>query len=290
MPNEHIKEIRKVTWAGVVVNILLAMIKFIFGMLGHSRAVVADAVHSLSDLSTDFAVILGVKYWSKPADEDHPYGHGRIESLVTVFISLALMTVAVGIGYQAVVALKSNTFAHPGAIAFLAALVSVFSKEWLYRWTVQIGRKVKSPAVIANAWHHRTDAMSSIPVCVTVVIAMINPSWAYWDSVGAFVVSLFILYTAWGLLMPVFAEFIGEGASQKECKAIEKIVSGISGVRSMHKIRTRKQGSGWYVDLHVQVDPLISVKEGHDIATAVKFKLLDEGPDILDVIVHVEPD
>jgi cation diffusion facilitator family transporter len=284
-----IAQVRKVTWVGAGVNVFLALVKFVFGTWGNSKAVVADAVHSLSDLGTDFAVLLGVKYWSKPADEDHPYGHGRIETLVTAFISLSLIIVAVGIGYSAVVALRKYEMIQPSWIAFLAAFISIFSKESLYRWTLKEGRKLRSSAVIANAWHHRTDAMSSLPVCIAVAISLVNKKWFFWDNLGAFIVSLFILYSAFGLLAPVFAEFIGEGADEKEKQRIKNLVLGVKGVKTTHKIRTRKQGSGWYVDLHIEVAPELTVKEGHDISTAVQERLIAKGPDILDVIVHLEP-
>ena len=170
----NIAQIRKITWIGLIVNILLAAIKFTLGIVGRSHAVVADAVHSLSDLGTDFAILFGVKYWSKPADEDHPYGHRRIETFVTLLISCALLGVAVAIGYNALISLRDAHVRQPGWIAFYGALLSIVFKEVLYRWTFKVGKRAKSSAVLANAWHHRTDAFSSIPVAIAVAAAIFS--------------------------------------------------------------------------------------------------------------------
>ena len=179
------KIVRKVTWVGLVVNLFLAAIKFIAGIYGRSQALVADAIHSLTDLTTDIAVIAGSHYWSRPPDENHPYGHRRLETLVTVFIGIALIAAGIGIGWKAISALQEKHVAPPKWIAVFAALVSIGCKESLYRWTAITGRRVKSAALAANAWHHRTDAISSIPVLIAVAGARIAPAWSFLDKVGA---------------------------------------------------------------------------------------------------------
>ena len=284
-----VSQVRKVTYAGLFVNIFLFIVKFVLGILGHSQAVVADAIHSLSDLITDFAIILGVKFWSKPADDDHPYGHRRIETLVTAFIGLALITAALGIGYSALSSIRDMYIEQPGWIAFAGALISIVFKEVLYHWTIKAGKNLKSSAVIANAWHHRTDALSSIPVAIAVAAAALNKKWIFLDHVGAIVVSIFILSAAWKIMRPAIAEFFDAGALNQEREKIQKIMIETSGVKSIHKLRTRRVGSGLYLDVHVQVDPFISVIKGHEISGLVKRKLLSEGPDVLDVIIHIEP-
>ncbi|MCK5580652.1 MAG: cation transporter [Candidatus Omnitrophica bacterium] len=285
----RIQKVQQVALAGVIVNILLSIVKFTFGIWGKSQAVIADAVHSLSDLSTDFAVIFGVKVWSKPADEDHPYGHRRIEAFVTISIGIVLLMVAGGMAYHALLNMQKGDGHQPGMIALVGSVLSVFFKEILYRWTLAAGKEAKSSALIANAWHHRTDALSSVPVVLAVLAAAVSPKWAFLDYIGAFVVSLFIAHAAWRIMRSAFLEMIDTGTSQKGREKIYNIVMETEGVKSSHAIRSRRMGSGWYVDLHIQVDPQMSVRLGHDISEKVKRNLMDKGPDVFDVVVHLEP-
>ncbi len=283
------RSIQKITWVGIAVNILLSVIKFILGFMGHSQAVVADAVHSLSDLSTDFAIIFGVKFWSKSADEGHPYGHGRIETIITIFIGAVLVSVGVGIGYNALSTVTETDTVPPGWIAFAGACISIVFKEILYRWTKSVGKKVKSPAVKANAWHHRTDALSSAPVAVAVAAAALNPKLAYLDHVGAVIVSVFILWAAWKIVKPGLSEVLIGGASKKKLAEIKEAVLAVKGVKSLHELRSQHIGNGWYLDLHVQVDGDLTVREGHDISKIVEHRLEDHLEEIVDVVVHIEP-
>ncbi|MBN1269283.1 MAG: cation transporter [Kiritimatiellae bacterium] len=282
-------EIRRVTWIGLVINLFLAGFKFVVGTIGASQAVVADAVHSLSDMTTDLAVLFGLKFWTAPADEEHPYGHRRIETLVTTAIGLALAAVAVAIAYKALATMEQSHLKPPGWIASLGALVSIILKEGLYRWTVAVGRRARSSAVIANAWHHRSDAMSSVPVFVAVVLAALKPAWAFVDDVGAVLVALFILKVAWDITLPALHELADRGAPRDDLTSIRAIATGVEGVRSIHAIRTRKLGPGLHVDLHIQVDGDMTVWKGHSISGAVKSALIEKGPDVLDVVVHIEP-
>jgi len=278
-----------VGWVGLVVNLLLAMVKAAAGVLGHSQAVLADAVHSLSDTVTDIAVILGVRFWSAPADENHPHGHGRIETLITVAIGLAVGGVAVGLGIDAIRGLRHHSTSSPSGIALAAALVSIAVKEVLYRWTAAVGREVRSPALVANAWHHRSDAISSIPAAAAVAISLIVPAWAVVDRVGAIIVCLLILQVAWRILRPALDQLVDAGAPASDCRRIEKLALEVDGVESAHAVRTRYVGSALAVDLHVEVDGGLSVAEGHAIAVAVRRKLVNEGPEVADAVVQVEP-
>jgi len=287
--NPDIFNIKRVTWWGLIINLGLSGLKFVTGIIGSSQAVVADAVHSLSDLSTDFAVIFGVKFWSAPPDDKHPYGHGRIETLITLGIGIVLALVAIGIGKNALFTIREVHIRQPEWIAITGPLISILVKEFLYRWTRNVGRKSNSPAVVANAWHHRSDALSSLPVLIAVIAAEIEPELAFLDHVGALIVSLFILKVAWDTAKPALAELSGQGADPVTCQKIEEIVSGLDGVQGLHAVRTRKLGSDVYVDLHVLVPGDITVNRGHDIAEKVKVELIEQEPLITDVIVHIEP-
>jgi cation diffusion facilitator family transporter len=281
--------VRKVTWVGLVVNLFLAAIKFIAGIYGRSQALVADAIHSLTDLTTDIAVIAGSHYWSRPPDENHPYGHRRLETLVTVFIGVVLIVAGIGIGWKAISALQEKHAAPPEWIAVFAALLSIGCKESIYRWTAITGRRVKSAALAANAWHHRTDAISSIPVLIAVAGARIVPAWSFLDKVGAVIVSIFILHASIKVIWPAISELIDVGAPTEICRKIENIALKNEGVLQVHDIRTRYISSSIQVDLHIVVEGLITVREGHDIADDVKARLIDSIPEVLDVIVHVDP-
>ncbi len=282
-------EIKKVTWIGLFVNLILSLLKFTVGILGYSQAIVADAVHSVSDMATDAAVLIGVKYWSAPPDKDHPYGHWRIETIITGFIGIALAAVAVGIGYNAIATLKDHCIETPRWIAIIGALVSIIVKEFLYHWNVKVGRKVKSSALIANAWHHRSDALSSIPALLAVAISVIKPQWAFVDHIGAIIVSLIILKVSWDIVLPALKKLSDSGVSAKETEHIRSIAMRVDGVKDAHAIRTRDAGHGIFVDMHVLVDGDISVSEGHSISEKVQDEIIKNGPDVLDVVVHIEP-
>jgi cation diffusion facilitator family transporter len=287
---EQTRAVTRITWIGLVVNVLLTVLKFFFGIIGHSEAAVADAVHSFSDLGTDLAVLFGVRIWSAPADDCHPYGHRRIETLITVLIGAALAAVAVGFSIDAVDKLRHPPAQAATLVAITGSLLTVFLKEWLFRATRKVGRKVSSPAVMANAWHHRSDAFSSIPVIIAVGASAINPAWHFLDQIGALIVAAMILKAAWDIVRPALAELIDVGAPAQDFQKIVELAQGVDGVISVHKVRTRRSGAGLYVDLHALVDGDISVRDGHDIATHLQRKLIVAGPAVADVVVHIEPD
>jgi cation diffusion facilitator family transporter len=267
----------------------LAAAKAAAGIIGHSQAVLADALHSLTDSVTDIAVILGVRFWTAPADEDHPHGHGRVETLVTVFIGLAVGAVAIGIGVEAIRGLRHEPEVAPSGIALVVSLISMGVKEALYRWTARVGREVGSPALEANAWHHRSDAISSIPAAAAVAVSIIDPEWAVVDRVGAVVVCLLILQASWRILRPAVDQLIDAGAPAAERRRIEELALEVDGVEAAHAVRTRYIGSKLAVDLHVEVDGGLGVGDGHAIAVAVREKLIADGPNVADAVVQIEP-
>jgi len=282
------KKIKSVTAVGLFANFFLTVFKIVAGYFGNSQTVIADGIHSLSDSVTDIAVIVGSSFWSAPPDESHPHGHKRIETFITVIIGLALFFVAYGIGHNAVVTFNDPDEA-PSWIAFAAAVVSILVKEILYQYTYRSGKKLKSLAVVANAWHHRSDAISSVPAALAVIISMKFPAYPYIDNIGAIVVSLFIVWTAFKISWSSVLELTDAGADKAACESIESAAKSVEGVKSIHKCRTRKYGSGIQVDLHIQVDPDITVREGHAIGHKVEDELF-KNHDVIDVIVHVEPD
>jgi cation diffusion facilitator family transporter len=281
--------VQRVTWVGLAANLLLCAFKFAAGLLGNSAAVVADAVHSLSDGVTDVAVLVGIRYWSRPPDEGHPYGHKRIETLVTAFIGVMLTAAAFGLGYEAVVGLAAPREDAPSLVALVAALSSLAVKEVLYHYTRIAGRKVRSSALAANAWHHRTDALSSIPVAAAVGLALFDPTLAFLDHVGALLVAVMVLVAAWKIAAPALDQLIDRGACAADAAAIQRLAEAVPGVREVHGLRTRFAGVGILVDVHVLVTGSLTVCEGHRIADEVKRVLVTDGPNIEDVVVHIEP-
>jgi cation diffusion facilitator family transporter len=281
--------IRRVTWYGLLINTVLSIIKLILGFAGASQVVIADAMHSFSDSVTDIAIIIGVKYWSAPPDSKHPYGHQKIETIVTAFISLLLVIVAFGIAYDGIVTLNTHHKDMPNILAIYGPIISIIIKEFLYRWNITIGKKIKSTALIANAWHHRSDVISSVLALITVGLALIDPNISFVDNIGAVIVALFILKVAWDLLSPAITELTDAGASEKINTDILKTTLALRGVKSAHAIRTRQIGKSILVDLHVLVDGNITVTEGHIISDMVQEELIKQNSDIMDVVVHIEP-
>jgi cation diffusion facilitator family transporter len=283
-----VSRVRFAGWVGLVVNLILVVAKLAAGLLGHSQAVVADAIHSLSDTVTDIALIFGVRYWSAPADEQHPHGHRRFETLVTVFIGLTVATAAVGIGWDAITSFGKPSHP-PSTIALAAALLSIGIKEWLYRWTVRIGRSVGSSALVANAWHHRTDALSSVPVAIAVAVSMVEHRLAFVDRVGALVVAVFVLHAAFRIIRPAIDQLVDAGAPSAHLRELEQLAIQVEGVRDVHALRTRYIGPELAVDVHIEVDAELSVADGFSIARQVKADLLEKGPMVADVVVQIEP-
>lgn len=288
---QHTAQIRRITLAGLLMNLALSALKGAAGVWASSQALVADAVHSLSDCVTDLAVLVGANYWAAPADEQHPYGHARIQTLVSFFIGLVLAGVALGIGWDAVrsIRLHMAQVQVPGWAAFWVALFSLAVKEGLYRVTARVAKRVRSSALMANAWHHRSDALSSIPVAVAVLLGRFFGAFGFADKVAAVLVCAMLLKAAWGIAWPCLQELMESSAGQAVCAALTDAAYKVGGVREIHKLRTRRIGNGLMVDLHVLVDPEISVRDGHEIAKEVRTALLQADMDVVDTLVHLEP-
>ena len=286
--SEAASEIRNVTYAGMAVNAAIAGLKLFGGILWNSQALIADAVHSASDMITDIAVIVGVKYWDAPADEEHPYGHGKIQALVTLFIGVMLAVVAYELGKDAILSFIEGDKGRPGMIAFFVAVLSVVLKEWLYRWTRAVAQRVKSPALEANAWHHRSDSLSSVPVAIAVSLSYFIPSFWWADAAGAMIVALFILHVVWEIIHPALQELTDAGIDDKSA-AVKKVAEGVAGVKEVHQCRARRYGSAFHADLHVMVDHSLSLVAAHELSHRVKDAILAAGLDVVDVIIHIEP-
>lgn len=291
---EREKGIYRVTLAGSAVNVVLLVFKFVAGFLGGSAAMIADAVHSLSDFITDVVVILFVRLSSKPEDSDHAYGHGKYETLATSLIGLALLFVGVMIMYDGIhdiiAAIGGTPIAQPGMIALVAALVSIALKEWAYRFTVKVGRRLDSQAVIANAWHHRSDAMSSIGTAVGIGGAiLLGEGWAVLDPIAAVCVSVFIIRTAWHLTKQSAGELLEQSLPEELEQEIVKIVDSEPMTSEVHHLRTRRIGSHIAIEMHLRMPGDITLYESHQHATAIEKKLRDRFGPSTHIGLHVEP-
>lgn len=288
------KGIYRVTVVGSIVNFLLLVFKFFAGIAGHSAAMLADAVHSLSDFVTDIIVIVFVRISAKPQDEGHDYGHGKYETLATALIGIFLLFVGVGIMWNGATSiyhfLRGGTLQQPGMLALVAALVSIVFKEVLYQYTVFKGRKLNSQAVIANAWHHRSDALSSIGTALGIGGAILLGShWRVLDPAAAVIVSFFIMRVAVKLLIPCVEELLEKSLPAAVEKEILETILSVPGISSPHHLRTRRIGSYCAVEVHVRMDGNISLEEAHSKATAAEMKLKELlGKGTL-VNIHVEP-
>jgi len=281
--------VRKATVIGMLANVLLAGAKIGAGVFGRSTVLVADGVHSISDLVTDIVLLLGTVFWGRPPDEDHPHGHRRIETLITLGIGLSLGFVGIMMGAGAILHFNDPGRGRIGSIALVAALVSIVVKEWLYRWTLKISKQARSSALKANAWHHRSDAFSSIPAALAVASEMLVPSLRWIDRLGVLVVCVFILNASWGIFHPAFQQLADAGAPRETIARLSRIALEVRGAESAHALRTRYLGSILAVDLHIEVNGDIPVSEGFAIAEEVKTRLHQMEPDIGDVLIQVEP-
>ena len=286
------KGIYKVTIVGSIVNFLLLVFKFFAGIAGHSAAMLADAVHSLSDFITDIVVIVFVRIAGKPEDKGHDYGHGKYETLATAIIGLLLLCVGFGIFWNGASSiytfLRGGQLESPGVVALVAALVSIVSKEILYQYTVIQGKKLNSQAVIANAWHHRSDALSSIGTAIGIAI-LLGDHWRVLDPVAAVVVSFFIMKVSVRLLIPCVDELLEKSLPEDVEKEIEQTVLSFPGVSQPHHLRTRRIGNYYAIELHVRMDGKITLEEAHSTATAIENKLKEMFGKGTHVGIHVEP-
>ena len=288
------KEIYKVTLVGSVANILLTALKFVAGVVGHSAAMTADAVHSLSDLLTDAVVLVFVRISAKPEDRSHDYGHGKYETLATTIIGIALAAVAIGIGAKAIAALlfwwRGGTLEAPGMLALWAAVVSILLKELVYQYTVRRGRSLNSPAVEANAWHHRSDALSSVGTLVGIGGAiLLGNRWTMLDPLASLVVAFFILRVAWKLMHQGLNELLEASLPEEVEKEILDIVSSFPDVHDPHHLRTRRIGSRYAIELHIRMDGALPLATAHARTCEIEEKLKEHFGTDAHITLHVEP-
>jgi len=289
MPHKaRYQKAKRVTLIGAMVNTLLGVSKLLGGVWFHSTALIADGFHSLSDLLTDGMVLVASKYGSQAADDAHPYGHQRIETATTYVLALLLILTGVAIAWDALNHLMQHEHENPGLLTLPIAFASIVANEALFWYTRHVGRAIKSELVIANAWHHRSDAASSL-----IVLAGLLGSFAGYpslDGVAAFLVGLLIIKMGFNYGWKSIKELVDTGVDAKLLIKIKHIIKQTDGVRKIHQLRSRLMGSDIFIDLHVQVDPMISISEGHFIAQNVHYKLIEAVPGIKDVTVHIDPE
>lgn len=276
----------RVTLIGALANVALAIIKFAVGAIGNSTALIADAVHSLSDLATDVVVYFSLKISNRKPDEDHPYGHGRAETIGATFIGAAIVFVGIGIAWEVLTRLLGGALLVPAPIAIVAAALSIVVKELLYRYTARVGRQLRSEAIMANAWHHRTDAVSSIAALVGIVGAV--SGYPLMDPLAAVVVGLMIARVGGKIGWDAIQNLMDTGVSPEELKKMQSVIKASPGVLHFHELKTRRLGKDTLVDLHIQVPPRISISEAHNIAETVRYNLKNTIEQITDALVHID--
>ncbi|MBR5856825.1 MAG: cation transporter [Bacteroidales bacterium] len=292
--NSRQKSIYRVTWIGSIVNFILLLFKFAAGILGHSSALVADAIHSLSDFITDIVVVVFVRISGKPEDDDHKYGHGKYETLATALIGLALFAVGIGLLVSGATkvseAINGALLPAPSIIALIAAAVSIISKEILYRYTVRVGKNLNSQAVIANAWHHRSDAFSSIGTLIGIGGAIcLGEKWRILDPIAAIVVSAFIIRVAISLIKPCLDELLERSLPAETEKRILQIIESFPEVSSPHHLRTRRIGNQIAIEIHLRMDGQTTLENAHTTSTRVEQLLREEFGPNTHIGIHMEP-
>jgi cation diffusion facilitator family transporter len=283
------QETRRITLWGVAVNIFLSIIKVIGGILGQSQALLADGVHSISDLISDAMVLVAAKHAGEDADEEHPYGHGRFETLATVALGIFLMAVAFGIAYDSLIRLQHpESLVIPATFTLIIAAISILANEVLYHATRAVANKIRSPMLEANAWHHRSDAVSSVVVLVGVGATIAG--YPLFDAIAAILVALMIGKIGYDLSMQSVQELVDKALEPEMVEDIKSTILSIDDVRELHMLRSRRMGHSALIDVHIQVSPKLSVSEGHHISEAVEKTLIDKFEEINDVTVHIDPE
>jgi cation diffusion facilitator family transporter len=280
----------RITLVGVVANAVMIALKFFGGFVGHSQALIADAVHSISDLFTDAVVLYGLKAGRKRPDRDHPFGHARIETMASAFVGLVLVGVAFFLGIEAAENIFHHRESQPTWMAVGVALLAIVAKEVLFQYTIRVGRRIQSPVISANAWHHRSDALSSLAVLVGVTGARIRPQWHILDAYAALLVSLFIAKAGVEILRGAARELTDTAPPPSVLNQIEQMIRQVPGVMTHHDLRVRTSGGWIQMEVHIVVSGELSVARGHRISKAVEKKLKEEIQTINQVTIHVDPD
>ncbi len=278
---------KRVTLIGALVNALLAFLQISSGLLGHSQALLADGIHTLSDLGSDFIILLATSQSAKVADKEHPYGHGRIETLASVLLGLILIGVGVGIGFRGFNSIISSNQIAPEPFTLAFAIIAIFSKEGLYRYTLKASKRIHSTMLEANAWHHRSDALSSIIVLCGIAAQMIGVP--YMDSLAAAIVALMISFMGYKLGRKALDELIDTSLERELVNNIQHTIEKTDCVKDVHSLRTRSMGGQGYIDAEIRVNPRLTVSEAHHIAFSLEQQIKTEFPQIIDVGIHVDP-
>jgi cation diffusion facilitator family transporter len=285
---EAFNQIIKVTWLGIIINITLVIAKIITGIIVSSMAMVADGFHSLSDLITDFAIILGVRISKKEPDEDHPYGHSWAENFITVFTAVPLALAGGYMVLKAVTSIAEHKITKIGYPVLTVAVIAIILKEYSFVITKRVAVRLSSSMLYANAWDHRSDALSSLAVAIGAVASMFGLDYA--DQIATIVVGLMIIFVAVKILRDAMSQFTARAVDEKTNKQITKIIASQSQIRQWHKLRTRTVGRELFMDLHILVDPTLSITEAHKIAESLENELQRQIPQPVNIVIHIEPD
>jgi len=283
------QQTKKITLIGALTNLFLAVIKIVFGYISQSQALIADGIHSLSDLISDGLVLIAAKHTSRAADANHPYGHGRIETVITVILGLLLIMVACGLAIDAVQRIMTpGALLHPSFLAIIVAMISITANECLYHYTIRVADKFRSNILRANAWHHRSDAISSVIVLIGVSGTMLGIE--YLDALAAIGVAIMIIKIGWDFSVRSIRELVDTGLEPDTVETINKAILKVDGVKQLHSLRSRRMGGDALVDVHILVPPKLSVSEGHFIGEKVREQLIKQVDEVTDVMVHIDPE
>ena len=282
------RQIKSVTYLGMAVNIALSALKVVIGLSAASLALIADGIHSLSDVATDVAVLLGLRLGSKEPDQSHPYGHGRAETFSAGLIALILIVVGGAMIYYATMAIAEDKVTIPRIAILIAAVISIAAKEWLYRVTQKAAIQSHSPALYANAWHHRSDALSSVAVVIGFI--SLELGFGHGDQVAAIAVGLMIVWVGVKVIGDALRELAEAAVDPDTIEHIKKIINSDSSIRQYHKLRTRMVGREVFLDLHILVDPDLKITDAHEIAESLEKTLDEQITRPINITVHIEPD
>jgi cation diffusion facilitator family transporter len=285
--NEAFEQILKVTWLGIIINITLVIAKIITGFIVSSMAMIADGFHSLSDLVTDFAIILGVRISKKEPDEDHPYGHSWAENFITVFTAIPLAGAGGFMVYKAIMSIMEHKITKIGYPVLTVAIIAIILKEYSFVITKKVAIKLSSSMLYANAWDHRSDALSSLAVAIGAVSSMFGLSYA--DQIATIVVGLMIVWVVAKILGESLEQFTARAVDEKTNQQIKQIISSQSQIRNWHKLRTRTVGRELFMDFHILVEPTLSIREAHAIAESLEDEMHRQIPQPVNIVIHIEP-
>jgi len=286
--DERRKAIRSVTFLGIAINAFLIILKLISGILIRSSALIADSVHSISDLTTDFVVLIGTSLSHRPPDETHPYGHKKIETIASQFIASILLVVSFGLLWSAGASLYYHRQNFPGYMMIIVAAISVILKEIIFFRTRKISRITDSVALYANAWHHRSDSLSSMGVLIGGIASLLG--WGYADQVATTFIAFMIIGIAGKIFFGGIVELTEHSADRESIQELKRVLSEEKNISSWHALRTRKLGGELFADVHVLVDPHLSVFKSHEISVSIEEKIRNELSKPVNVLIHIEPD